>query len=922
MHPERLPYRPLAALAVLVLQTLVAVAPAEGHPHADPPVTEVDILVVYTAAARDGAGGLEPLKSAILDGFAEANQIYSNSLTQVRLNPVAIVQSTAPDSGSIMTDLPAFASGQGGSLRIEYRADLVMLVYETDKSDVLGVAGPGRPGPTGNPSAAFFAMQRTRPKGLGEGIANRTGLLLGAYPLRPSQGAFPYSQPHRFVVDGIEVATIMGSGGMSIPYFSNPDVLYRGEPLGVPGDADNAATVREVAPLVAAYQQCTNRVAFELAATTVQENDGSVRLHVLRTGPSNTSAQIRVSPVNGTAKSGTDFEFSSRLVAFTPGEMAHTLEVRLLNDEGVQGSRTFQLQLSSPWPGTAAGMNRTVDVTIEDDDLPFRLVGAQGFLVEGDHGTTVRVLRTRGLDAESSVSLGAIPAEANGSVLAAPGQGHPPVALPFVVRFAPGQSEVPVQLSVPEDSETRPDTAFQLGLQGSWPEGTPSTTLTLWVRDNDRTSRAIRSIAAQRTEGTFEGPVLPLPDGTFLAGRRTRRGGAVRLERIQPDGTPDPQWPLLQFQEHTDPDAGLQFGRLNQIVRQPDGKILVAGYFAAVNGTLRNGLVRLLPQGVVDADFRIGEGFDGAVRGVCVQPDGRIVAVGAFERVDGVIRNVAARLMPDGSLDHEFQPAFAGLFEGFHLTAVAMQREKILISGQFTHVDNYRAAGVARLHPDGTADTTFRSPFDGVATGFRVLPGDAFYAFGPFVAPTRWAGLFRADGTWDFPRRFRGLNGPIHDLLPLPGGEAYVCGQFAGQTTSQPLFVRFNADGIAREGFGPRFHATGSVTAMLPGPAGELTLVGNMTPAGGAEAASMVGLAPASWSTELKHPQPGAAGVALEAQTVPGLAHRLERSQDMVRWEVIDSMEATSSVGWFHDPSPAAMALYRLSVGNLPPTTP
>lgn len=896
--------------------------PARLHAAAEPPVTEVDVLVVYTTAARDAAGGVGPLTSAILDGFAEANQIYSNSLTQVRLNPVALVPWSSPETGSIMTDLPSFASEQGASLRNEYRADLVMMVYETDKSEISGAAGPGKPGPTGNSSAAFFAFQRSRPSGMGEGIANRSGILLGADGSHPSNGAFSFATRHSFVVDGVEVGTIMGSGGMTIPHFSNPDVLYRGERTGIPGVADNAAAIREIGPMVAAYQRCTNRVRFELTATTVHEKDGSVRLRLLRTGPPETAAQLMALAVNGTAKSGTDFEFSSQLVAFAPGEMVQTLEVPLIQDDLPQGPRTFQLRLASPGPGTGVGSVGVIDITLEDDDLPFRFMAGEGFITEGGPTTAVSVLRTQGIDAEASVSLGAIPPESNGSILASPGQGTPPAVLPLVVRFAPGQSEATVQLSVPDDSDPRPDAAIRLGLQGSWPEGTPSTSLTLWVRDNDLASGALRSIAALGTAGTIEGPVLPLPDGSFLAGRRTRRGGAIQLERIQPDGTSDPQWPALRFKEHPAPDAGLQFGRLNQIVRQPDGKILVAGFFAAVNDTLGSGLVRLLPQGTVDPQFQIGEGFDGPVRSVCVQPDGAVVAVGAFARVDGVTRNAAARLLPNGSLDDAFRPTFSGLFQGYELTAVAMQSDKILVSGQFTHVGGHAAAGIARLHPNGTADTSFRSTFDGVATGFRVLPGGAFYAFGPFVAPTRWAGRFRANGVLESLSRFRGLDGPVHDLLPLAGGEAYVCGQFAGKTASQPLFIRFSTDGIAQAGFGPRFDPAGSVTAMLAGPAGGLTLIGSMIPAGGTEAASMVHLAPGSWSTELKTPQAIAGGMVVEAQTLPGLTHRLERSQDMVRWEVIDSQDATSTATRFHDPSPTTAAVYRLSVGNAQPTAP
>ncbi|MBX3735014.1 MAG: hypothetical protein KF791_20755 [Verrucomicrobiae bacterium] len=121
---------------------------------------EVDILVLYTTAARDGAGGVDALKSAIMDGFDVANQIHANSRTFIRLNPVSILQSPLVETGSAFTDLPNLAGSSGPSLRNEYRADLVLLVFESDKSEISAVAGPGRPGTTGNSATAYFSLQR------------------------------------------------------------------------------------------------------------------------------------------------------------------------------------------------------------------------------------------------------------------------------------------------------------------------------------------------------------------------------------------------------------------------------------------------------------------------------------------------------------------------------------------------------------------------------------------------------------------------------------------------------------------------------------------------------------------------------------------------------------------------------------------
>jgi hypothetical protein len=46
----------------------------------------------------------------------------------------------------------------------------------------------------------------------------------------------------------------------------------------------------------------------------------------------------------------------------------------------------------------------------------------------------------------------------------------------------------------------------------------------------------------------------------------------------------------------------------------------------------------------------------GEVRSVAVQLDGGLLLAGAFSAIDGVARDGLARLLPDGSLDTEWNP--------------------------------------------------------------------------------------------------------------------------------------------------------------------------------------------------------------------------------------------------------------------------
>ncbi|MBL9135191.1 MAG: hypothetical protein JNK85_04955 [Verrucomicrobiales bacterium] len=894
------------------------------------PTVDIDVLVLYTAAARDGGGGSESMKRTILAAFEEANQIHSNSLTGVRLQPVAVMETDLVESGSIRTDVQTLDS-KVGPLRRDFRADLVVLICENDSQGIPGLAGPGVPGQMGDRNAALAVILRSRTSGLGMAIANRTGWLLGCGVDRPEdgsdqgQGSYSYSRGHRFTVQGVEYVTVMSlATGMRIPHFSNPNVRFRGRATGVPigeaGEADNASTIRRVAPLVAQYEKCTNRVQFELAATVVREDAGVLRLRLVRAGPLETIARLRVAFTNGTARAGTDFLFTNQFVEFAAGDAEKSVEVPLIQNRVAQAPREFGIFLDNADLGTGIGDIRATRVTLEDEDGTFQFAGTSAVLDEGTPGTTIRILRSRGIDSAGVVTLEALDPgspRALRATLIGTGSSDGAAELPLTLAFAPGETEKSVRVEAPENAEQEPDQSLTLQLTDIGLEGTESpAVLKLWVRDNDRSGHWLNGFPTRLAGGIMDGPVLALPDGAFLACVRPQPRAAVFLVRVLADGTQDPQWPTVRFQDTTEPDETLRFGRISALERQEDGKLIAAGYFATVNGEVWNNLVRLLPDGRVDETFKTGIGFGGAVWSVCLQADQKIVVVGEFVRVNGVRRRYAARLHADGSLDSSFAPEFGADGGAVWLTTVAMQGEKILVGGNFEQIGDRQANNLVRLKPDGKFDTGFFPLFTGIVTGLRVLPGGSFYAFGPFQAPRRWAGLFRANGSADPQHRFQGLNGAVHDILPLADGEALLSGHFAGATNTQPMLAKFRADGSADETFGPRFETPGRVEAMLPGPFGQLTLVGSMKTVGDQEPRNLARIESPGWSTELAVAHVDGAGVAIEGQTIRGLAHRLERSADLKQWEVVDQRESATTSTTFRDPTPTPVSIYRLRAGG------
>ncbi len=165
-------------------------------------------------------------------------------------------------------------------------------------------------------------------------------------------------------------------------------------------------------------------------------------------------------------------------------------------------------------------------------------------------------------------------------------------------------------------------------------------------------------------------------------------------------------------------------GSVSAIAVQPDGKLVLAGAFNAINGVARNGMARLNPDGTVELTFDAGAGaccstavgqaqVAGPISAIAVQPDGQFVIGGSFESVNGTPRKGLARLSANGTLDTTFDPG-AGLDSGQAplpagvISAIVVQPDgKVLIGGSFPGVSGVNHGGIARLEANGSVDASF-----------------------------------------------------------------------------------------------------------------------------------------------------------------------------------------------------------------------
>src|SRR6185436_6165511 len=79
------------------------------------------------------------------------------------------------------------------------------------------------------------------------------------------------------------------------------------------------------------------------------------------------------------------------------------------------------------------------------------------------------------------------------------------------------------------------------------------------------------------------------------------------------------------------------------VAAQPDDRVVIGGLFTTVDGVGRVRIARLASDGNLDGSFNPGLGPNNTVRAIAVQSDGRILIGGEFATVNGVSRRFGRR---------------------------------------------------------------------------------------------------------------------------------------------------------------------------------------------------------------------------------------------------------------------------------------
>jgi uncharacterized delta-60 repeat protein len=337
----------------------------------------------------------------------------------------------------------------------------------------------------------------------------------------------------------------------------------------------------------------------------------------------------------------------------------------------------------------------------------------------------------------------------------------------------------------------------------------------------------------------FGEDVLVQPDGKIVISGESNVANAVdfTLARLKPNGALDPTFSgdgkvLTPISQGND--------AAHDVALAPDGRIVAAG-ICYTGAYYADCLARYKPGGSLDTSFsgdgkRITDwGQDSSVDDVLVQPDGRIVTAGYRQTGPTEWRFSLTRYTQGGALDKTFAgdgsaTTLVGDAGDAGVTSVVLEPDGKLLAGGYAKQGTDYLFALARYNANGTLDKHFGSSGNGrVITpqgtndginALALMPSGSILAAGsandggtqhPVIARYSSGGLLDGD--------FGGGDGVVavpagvldyaNAMALQPDGRILLGGPLLVGSTSEMAVARLNPDGTADN----RFDGDGANTA-------------------------------------------------------------------------------------------------------------
>jgi len=202
-------------------------------------------------------------------------------------------------------------------------------------------------------------------------------------------------------------------------------------------------------------------VEFSMAGYFAQLSNHAATITVLRTGPATQPVTVQYATSDGTAKAGSNYTTTSGMLSFAAGQTSQTFTVPI-RDDGRYGFESFNLALSNPTGGAALGTPATAGVSFSNSEPPpaasFQQASGSGPESEAPN---ILVNLSAPSDIQTTVSF----AVTGGTAVAGTDYTLPAVTK---LTFNPGQTSLPLPITLIDDGTTHPDRTLQVTLSMSF----------------------------------------------------------------------------------------------------------------------------------------------------------------------------------------------------------------------------------------------------------------------------------------------------------------------------------------------------------------------------------------------------------------------------------------------------------------------
>ncbi len=457
-------------------------------------------------------------------------------------------------------------------------------------------------------------------------------------------------------------------------------------------------------------------VAFASATNGVNENAGSATIVLNRMGASSGTLDVTAITSDGTAVNGINYVGVTNVVHWNSGDaLPKSVTIPILHDGLYSPNLTANIRLTNGMSGGRANVyvlglsaltNSTLIITNVDFPGSVEFTTPSYSVKKYGGYAVIPVIRTGGSagtltvdfsTADNTALNGTDYTATNGMLTFTNGQVFQSFQVPITATSASGFAALNLALT----------NAVAVGSPAWNAQGSPSNAvLNIIDTDNIYEPPGSPDVSYSPLNG-FNGPIYGLALQTnnqlIVAGDFTMANGVYRqrVARINDDGTVDASFLLPSSAYGAD-------NVVRALALQPDGRILIGGYFTNVNNVVVNGLARLNYDGSLDSSFNVGAGADNPVLAVAptvVNGNAAVLVGGSFAHLGGVLANGIGRLTSTGLPDPGFN---TGTGANGTVYALAVQPDgRVVIGGDFTMVNNISVSHIARLNTDGSVDLTF-----------------------------------------------------------------------------------------------------------------------------------------------------------------------------------------------------------------------